>query len=326
MSDVSSQGQGTLDPASSTVKDRIMAADANWRSEEKLRAFTEQSLVGVAILREDGFDYVNGRLCEMFGYSPDEMVELPVLEIVYPTERDRVLGHMRQILTEGRGSMSIEFRGITRDGNTVHAEVSDSVAVVDGKPVLIRLVADVTDRKRAERKVEMLETQLSQHMIRDALTGLYNQQYVEESLERELARARRYSQPVSVIMGDVDNFKDINAQHGHHGGDELLKALGGVFKNCCRKSDISYRCGGEEFLLTMGDMSVSNAMNRAEELRGAIERTEFIVGGKPVSLTLSFGVATFPQHGTTSEGLVEAAEKAMLTSKEAGRNRVRAAG
>jgi diguanylate cyclase (GGDEF)-like protein len=181
---------------------------------------------------------------------------------------------------------------------------------------------DVTERTRAEREVQALQEKLREQSTRDALTGLYNRRYLEETLGRELLLAERNGHPVSVIMGDLDHFKAVNDHYGHLGGDEVLRAFGALLKRHARGSDIYCRYGGEEFLLVLPGMAEEHAAARAELLRGTIEAAPVGFGALTIAVTASFGVATFPRDGQSSDGLIAAADSALYAAKAAGRNRV----
>lgn len=158
----------------------------------------------------------------------------------------------------------------------------------------------------------------------DPLTGLFNLRQFWLSLDHELARARRYRRHCSLAMIDIDFFKQYNDQHGHLRGDEVLKEVGAVFGACIRDSDIAARYGGEEFVVIMPETERDLACIAAEKLRRSVAEHHFPLqetqpGG---NLTVSVGVATFPDDATTARELVDAADQALYRAKERGRNRV----
>lgn len=168
-----------------------------------------------------------------------------------------------------------------------------------------------------------LRETLRQQSIRDALTGLYNRRFLEESLDRELARLERKQQPLTVIMIDVDHFKDFNDTYGHEAGDMVLRDLGRVLRRQSRQSDIACRYGGEEFTLLLPETPLDIGRQRAESLREAVQELKLTHNGQPLGeVTLSLGVATFPDHGADRESLLYAADMALYEAKRGGRNRV----
>jgi len=167
-----------------------------------------------------------------------------------------------------------------------------------------------------------LRDTLREQSIRDGLTGLYNRRYMEETLKQQLSRATRQLHPLGIIMLDIDHFKSINAIHGHATGDELLRELGKLLKNNIRNEDIACRYGGEEFLLIMPDTSLETAVQRAELLRQSAHGLHVQEGQLLEGITLSLGVAVYPQHGSTTESVLNAADAALYRAKQAGRDRV----
>jgi diguanylate cyclase (GGDEF)-like protein/PAS domain S-box-containing protein len=168
-----------------------------------------------------------------------------------------------------------------------------------------------------------LRENLRAQSIRDPLTGLYNRRYMEESLDRELRRAERLHQPVSVIVFDLDHFKEINDSFGHEMGDVMLAAFGDFLQNSIRKGDIACRYGGEEFLLILPGASLEDAVARAHQLREVSGHLAVSHRGRALGpVTLSLGVAVFPEHGSSSGTLLRAADQALYRAKHLGRDRV----
>ena len=155
--------------------------------------------------------------------------------------------------------------------------------------------------------------------VTDALTGLYNRRYFEETLEKEVARAKRLKQPFSIIGIDLDFLKKINDTYGHSYGDIAIKTISDVLKSNARSVDIPARIGGEEFNLLLPGISSQGAMIAAERIRKSIESTEIETIGH---ITGSLGVATFLEHTENAEELLELTDQAMYTSKRNGRNQV----
>lgn len=166
----------------------------------------------------------------------------------------------------------------------------------------------------AQSYEEMLER--AQH---DALTGLANHGHFWSMIEVEMARAERYSRQVSLVMVDVDHFKAFNDRVGHMGGDEALSQTGALILARSRASDLAARYGGEEFAVILPETSLLGAVSFSEKIRASIELEAFGPDGDD-QLTVSLGVATFPEDGTTPRTLVEAADRRLYLAKSAGRN------
>jgi diguanylate cyclase (GGDEF)-like protein len=172
-----------------------------------------------------------------------------------------------------------------------------------------------------------LQETLRTQSLRDPLTGLFNRRYLEVSLARDLARAVRRSQPLAVLMLDIDHFKTFNDSHGHEAGDTTLMKFGELLASLSRSEDVACRYGGEEFTLVLQEADAGLALDRAEEIRRAandmvIEYRRQTLG--PV--TVSIGIASYPMHGDTPEQLIRRADRALYIAKEQGRNRVWVAG
>ncbi len=164
---------------------------------------------------------------------------------------------------------------------------------------------------------------LRQQSIRDPLTGLFNRRYLEETLQRELARAERHGQPTSVILLDIDHFKRFNDDYGHDAGDAVLRSVAEVLRKAVRAEDIACRYGGEEFVLLMPGAGVDIACERAERVRAAVAASALAHADQPLGpLSISAGVASYPDHGDTAERLIKAADIALYKAKRSGRNRV----
>jgi diguanylate cyclase (GGDEF)-like protein len=167
-----------------------------------------------------------------------------------------------------------------------------------------------------------LRGKLEHQSIRDSLTGLFNRHFMEIALERELRRAARHNKPVAILMLDIDHFKQFNDTYGHEAGDTVLRELGEALLQSVRNEDILCRYGGEEFVAIMPELSLDAAMDRAESLRRMVSEMRVRIRGESLrEITLSIGVAVYPQHAETLEEVLRAADRALYEAKHLGRNR-----
>lgn len=150
--------------------------------------------------------------------------------------------------------------------------------------------------------------------ILDGLTGVYNHRYLHEVLDREIARARRYPQHLSLIMTDVDNFKKYNDINGHMAGDELLKGMTNLFVRSMRNLDMVFRYGGEEFVILMIETDKKGACLAAERMLGLVRLS--------LPTTVSMGIADYPGDATEKDILIDKADKALYQAKETGKDRI----
>jgi diguanylate cyclase (GGDEF)-like protein len=170
--------------------------------------------------------------------------------------------------------------------------------------------------------LQLRET-LREQSIRDPLTRLFNRRFLEESLERELQLAGRKKQAISILFIDVDHFKSFNDTFGDDAGDMVLQSLAQLFRNFFRATDICCRYGGEEFAIVMPESTSRDAVTRADALRAEVKNLRLQYKKQTLGpLTLSAGVAAFPEHGTTSEELLKIADECLYQSKSRGRDMV----
>src|SRR3954451_15033134 len=174
-------------------------------------------------------------------------------------------------------------------------------------------VALVRDRLRT------LIAHLTDAARRDPLTDLYNRRAFEEIFDIELERARRTGAPLSVVVGDLDRFKQLNGEFGHPAGDEALRRIGRSVRAAKRRFDSAARVGGEEFALLAPDCDEHGAYMLSERIRSDVESS--FASGNSSPLTVSFGIATYPLHGQSAEALLRAADQALYAAKRLGRNR-----
>ena len=155
--------------------------------------------------------------------------------------------------------------------------------------------------------------------ITDSLTGLYNRTELPELLAKELARSQRHEHSFSIFMIDIDHFKRFNDTHGHQAGDHLLKRVAQILKGSLRACDVAARYGGEEFLILLTETGPKGALCLAKKLRGEVEQMRTRGGG---AVTISIGLASFPENGDDVETIIRHADAALYRCKRAGRNQV----
>ena len=156
----------------------------------------------------------------------------------------------------------------------------------------------------------------------DQLTGLLTKESLSLALEMELNRCTLYNLPLAVLMMDLDCFKKVNDDHGHPAGSQVLAEVGQVIRETIRGADVAARYGGEEFLAYLPENGRSGAHQAAERIRLAVKERMFLPDGARIQITLSAGIALFPEHGRDLKSLVLCADKALYRAKQAGRDRV----
>jgi diguanylate cyclase (GGDEF)-like protein len=156
----------------------------------------------------------------------------------------------------------------------------------------------------------------------DGLTGLNNHRTFQERLQQEIERARRFDTPLSLLMIDIDRFKKFNDTYGHTNGDEVLKIIARILKDNVRSIDFVARYGGEEFAVILPQVDLEGALVVAERIRRSAENYELVFNGHKERVTLSIGVATYPDDASNREQLIDHADKALYLAKRTGRNRL----
>jgi diguanylate cyclase (GGDEF)-like protein/PAS domain S-box-containing protein len=202
----------------------------------------------------------------------------------------------------------------------------------------ILFVRDVTDRVRSEAdykrsatlledqstQIQSLRTSLQDQAVRDPMTKLYNRCYLSETLSREMARASRLKAPVGLMMISLDRLKETEKIYGYKAGVEMLKITGSLLVRYIRKGDIASRYDAEEFVVVLPGAPLAVTASRAEQMRAAFQDSILNYLGSVIHNTFSCGVVASPEHGATTEELLQSAAKALELSKSAGGNRVTA--
>lgn len=293
-------------------------------SEIRYRRLFEAAQDGILILDAEtgAIIDVNPFLIVMLGYSRAEFINKELWEvgafkdIKANQEAFRTLQRNEYIRYE-----NLPLRA--KDGCLIQVEFVSNAYLVGEKKVIQCNIRDITERIQAQNALVESEALLREQSVRDHLTGLFNRRYMEETLERELLRASRKQFSLSVVMLDVDNFKRFNDIHGHAAGDAIMRELGKLLKAHIRGGDIACRYGGDEFLLLLFDVTREVIRERAEAIRQHAKLLHLQIDGKVLdAITLSIGVAFFPEDGSTSASILKTADDALYRAKHEGRDRV----
>lgn len=308
-------------------------------SEERFRLAFENANVGVALVSLTGqLTRVNNQLCEMFGYSRAELETMTVNDLSFSEDMDVSPIFMQDAIAGKQQHGVFEKRYVHKNGHMVYGLVSSTLLYDgEGRPeCFISHVQDISERKHAEhvlqttnqrlrehiQAIERLRADLREQSIRDPLTDLYNRRFLYEFFDIQCDRARSDAIPISLLMIDIDHFKDINDTFGHQAGDAVLQVIARRFQAAIRKGDLACRYGGEEFLLALYDISLLAAEQRARELCRTIQDTTIAYKDTQLCVTISVGIAEFPLHGENIEAVIHAADRALYRAKTSGRNRL----
>lgn len=188
--------------------------------------------------------------------------------------------------------------------------------------LIISLRKQTDELQQRLATIEQLKNRIREQSIRDPLTNLYNRRFLNEFMERELALARRNQKPLAVVMLDLDHFKQLNDQFGHQTGDTVIEMVAKHLLRQSRRTDVLFRYGGEEFLVILPNTNAIQAQHLAENWRAHVEQSQVFAKHQAVNITISAGISVYPEHGTTTFNLIQAADEALYKAKAAGRNQV----
>ena len=283
--------------------------------------------------------FCNLAMSRFFAVAREDILQQR-LEALLPDPQlfQRVCDSYRRVLSTGRSQDYEETsEGLAQaPPTTFHTSLSPLFDAEGRCTHICGVSRNITARKQAENalrvtnqelevrlaEIRVLQVQLQQQAIRDELTGLYNRRYLEESLERELQRAERTGQPLTLMMIDVDHFKAVNDTYGHQAGDRVLQAVAELLRKRLRAQDVICRFGGEEFVVILPDTPARQTLVRLQRWfrqEGLLAVTH---ADQVINVRFSIGLAEYPGHGGSREQLLGAADQALYQAKNSGRNRV----
>jgi diguanylate cyclase (GGDEF)-like protein/PAS domain S-box-containing protein len=319
------------------ITNKKQADEALRESEALYRSILNASPDDITITDANGnIQVISPAAKKMFGYGPEYegYVGSHVLENIIPEDREKAVDNIKRLLETGIGGTR-DYR-VTRKGGVIFdIEVNSGVIRdADGKPAkMVFVIRDITERKLAEQKIQQLVHQLehekktAQHNANtDSLTGLSNRRYFDEAFALEYQRMTRSGEPLSLLMLDVDRFKNFNDHNGHLAGDNCLRQIGTTLtNNVTRVTDIVARYGGEEFMVVLGDTDQEGAVHVAERIRKAVESLAIPHLDSDVAnvVTVTIGVVTvYPSRMKSMDHVVALADEALYRAKDEGRNRI----
>lgn len=290
------------------------------------RMLFEKTVIGLALCRMNGdLVDVNTAFSELLGRSVEETLALTYWQITPKKYASQENSQLESLEKTGRyGPYEKEY--IHADGHLIPVRLSGQIMEIDGENYIWSSVEDISDRKQAEAELERLYKEVEILSFQDGLTGIANRRMFDLTLDNEWKRAQRDQIPLSLIMLDIDYFKQYNDYYGHLQGDKCLKqiakALSGVSK---RAIDLIGRYGGEEFILLLPETNETQALQLAEQCLSAVKHQNLLHEPSIASdvVTVSAGVSTIiPLEESLSSTLIETADKLLYQAKQKGRNRL----
>jgi diguanylate cyclase (GGDEF)-like protein/PAS domain S-box-containing protein len=288
-------------------------------SEIKYRTLVERALEGIMIIQEGLIKFVNPTLLKALNFEEKELIGKDILRFLYPDDRQLFSENLSKF-SDGQGAeSSLELRMMNKSGEGIYMEALSTMIQYEDKPAILATFRDITERKKAEAELKRL-------VITDDLTGLLNQRYFYIQVMREMERAKRHNRPLSMLLIDIDLFKDFNDKYGHWEGDYVLKKIGEILMKNVREIDMAFRYGGEEFTVLLPDTRHEDAIIVAERIRKAVAANvfyPFTLDGQPdiVSKTVSIGVTEFHVEDNV-KSFLKRVDNAMYQAKKSGRNMV----
>lgn len=259
--------------------------------------------IGVYIIQNRRFKAVNKEFVTYTGYAEAELLHTDPLDIVSESYRESVQKNAVEMLKAKRDK-PYEYVASTKTGEDIWVIEAVVPTELDGERAVIGFFMDID--------------KIVNESFTDALTGLYNRRYFNETLKSEAERSRRYGSYLSLVIFDVDHFKRYNDTYGHTEGDRVLSKIGDLLKGCIRQTDAGCRYGGEEFAVILPQTGLDRALLVAERIREIIaSRTRSLNNG----VTISAGVSQFRSHSSI-EDLISVSDNALYEAKRGGRNRV----
>ena len=283
----------------------------------------EHASIGIALVAVDGrFLRANQAFCRLLGYDEESLLSLHLGGVLHPNDAGPGSDWYSR-LRHLEATFHLELRCAHRAGPVVWLYLSiTAIRDTDGQVLNGMVLAeDITSRKQREEEQERRTQELMTLASTDPLTGLFNHRYMREGLDRRVENAKRTGQPLSLVMLDADQFRELNAHHGHDAGNRALCCLAEAIRQSLREGDVACRYGGDEFLVILAGVSYAAALRAAERVRKNVEEAGSIAAlAEP--LTCSIGVATFPTHASTADSMLKAADLSLFRAKRDGKNRV----
>ena len=289
-------------------------------SANRLKAMSEASHDALIMINGQGeITFWNPAAESMFGYMAEQMVSKDLHEILaLPHEKDSAVMGLKKFSETGKGTVLnrvIELKAVRKNGEVFPAELAVAPFIFQGKWYAVGSVRDITARKEAERQLTKLATT-------DALTGLLSRRRFLELSEMEFRRSLRYKKCFSLMMFDLDKFKNVNDTYGHDVGDKVLRAVAETVKQALRETDVIGRIGGEEFAVIMPETDADTAIQAAERVRIRLMDTRIKARNQAIGCTVSIGLANMTDDMTDFSQLMKKADEALYAAKRGGRNRV----
>ena len=293
----------TLRKIRERAEEAPLREEALRESEAKFRALAESIASAIFISGEQGLHYVNHAAEVITGYTREELLSINFWDLVHPDTREPVTNRGRVHREDIGPASRSEVRILTKNHEERWLDITATTIDFDGEPRRLISAFDLTERKHAEEKVQLLA-------VTDPLTGLGNYRRLVEALDAEVKRTGRTGRPFAVLLLDLDQLKKVNDRYGHLIGSQALCRLADVLRVFCRAIDTAARYGGDEFAVILPETTAAAARIVASRIRSRLATDSL----QP-PLSASIGVAVYPQDGETIEALLRTADRELYGMK-----------
>lgn len=290
------------------VNQRLNAENQEARKELELIFNASPEAVMVTRLNDGQVLEVNDGFCQMTGFQRGDVIGSSTINLPFwkdPADRQTVV----TMLDESGACSNLEFEFIRKDGSQLTGVISARKLNLRGATHVLSAIHDVTIRKQMEKK-------LKEQATTDGLTGVPNRRHFLELADYEVKRAARLNQPLSIVLLDIDHFKEINDTYGHLAGDEVLVRFANTCREHIRDIDVLARLGGDEFAILLPLANCSQANEVVDRVHAALASSQ-----NTQTITISVGITCLPGSVDTLDGLLAQADQALYRAKNAGRNR-----
>lgn len=291
--------------------------------EKKVSAVISSVASGIFLVdRTQKIEMWNQAAEEIMGYTASEVIDKPCGEVLRAIDSEDQLecsDHCEIFHMAGhrKRKRSYDLHVINKAGHRLWINISASPVYDDSGDTIgiVHVFTNVT-AEHQDRAV------LRKQAITDELTELFNRRFLQARLNEEMERAKRYSQPIALLMADIDHFKRINDEHGHPAGDAVLRELAALFRKNLRRSDFIARYGGEEFIIILPNVKEQDPIEVAEKIRQSVAQHHFSFDGKTLTMTISLGVVVYAGEDVSASEFMKFADNALYMAKRSGRNKV----
>ncbi len=288
-------------------------------SESRFRASFDSAAIGMAIVSLEGsWMKVNRALCELIGYTEEELLKMNFQAITYPDDLELDLNYVRQLLANEISTYHMEKRYIHKNGSIIWILLSGSlIRSTEKKPLyFIAQIQNIDAQKKAEQELKYIA-------YHDVLTGLSNRKQLDASFELALSYAKRHHHQIAILFIDLDHFKEINDSLGHDIGDLLLIEIGSRLKTTIRSTDILIRLGGDEFIIALTELPSTTQVVEITKKILITLASPIQIHSHMISITCSIGISIYPKDGQDLSMLIKQADKALYVVKSEGKNNFR---